>query len=93
MTENRCVQLAAIQRNAAGKALVADVKANNLDASAVNLLRLVKVRCRRCAPLSVLDWSAPRSPGVPRMREYSSYPGVLTQLSKVEHSSARWRTT
>jgi hypothetical protein len=44
MNENRCVQLATIQRNAAGKALVADVKAKNLDASTVDLLRIVKAR-------------------------------------------------
>ncbi len=47
------MQLAAIERNAVGKALVADVKAKNLDASPVDLLRIVKARCRRCAPLSV----------------------------------------
>ena len=39
------MQLAAIQRNAAGKALVADVKAKNLEASPVDLLRIVKARC------------------------------------------------
>ena len=49
------MQLAAIQRNAPLKALVADVKAKNPDASSVDLLRIVKVRCRRCAPLSVLE--------------------------------------
>ena len=54
MTENRCVQLAAIERDGAGKALVADVKAKNLDVSAVDLLLIVKVRGRRCVPLSVL---------------------------------------
>ncbi len=56
MNENRCVQLATIQRNAAGKALVADVTAKNLFASTVDVLRIVKARCRRCAPLC---------PGVP----------------------------
>ncbi len=62
MTENRCVQLATIQRNAAGAVLVADVKAKHLDASPVDLLRLVKVPCRRCAPMSVLGCpSVPRS--------------------------------
>jgi hypothetical protein len=40
------VQLTTIQRNAAWKALVADVKAENLDASPVDLLRIVKARCR-----------------------------------------------
>ncbi len=56
MTENRCVQLAAIERaDAVGKALVADVKAKHLDASPVDLLRIVKVRCRRRAPLSVRE--------------------------------------
>jgi hypothetical protein len=49
VTEMRCVQLAAIERTAAGAALVAGVKAKNLDASAVDLLRIVKVRCRRRA--------------------------------------------
>jgi hypothetical protein len=58
------MQLSAIQHNAAGKALVADAKAKNLDASSVDLLRIVRVRCRRCAPLSVREcpsvpWSAP----------------------------------
>jgi hypothetical protein len=56
VTENRSVQLATTQRNAAGKALVADAKAKNLDASPVDLLRIVKVRCRRCAPSSVLGY-------------------------------------
>ena len=46
MTENRCVQLATIQRDAAGKALVADAKTKELGASPVDLLRIVKVRCR-----------------------------------------------
>ena len=55
MTEHRCVQLATIERNAAGAALVAGAKAKHLDASAVDLLLRVKVRCRRCAPLSVLE--------------------------------------
>jgi hypothetical protein len=60
------VQLTTIQRNAAWKALVADVKAENLDASSVDLLRIVKVRCRWCAPLSVLECpSIPRSTLVP----------------------------
>ncbi len=57
MTENWCAQLAAIKRDAAGAALVVDVTAKNLDASPVDLLRLVKVRCRRRAPLSVLGCS------------------------------------
>jgi hypothetical protein len=51
--ENRCLQLATIQRNPAGKALVANVKAKNLEASTVDLLRIVKARCCRCAPLAV----------------------------------------
>ncbi len=34
-----------IERDAAGKALVADVKAKNLDASSIDLLRIVKARC------------------------------------------------
>jgi hypothetical protein len=53
MPENRCVQLATIQRNAAGAVLVADAKARHLDASPVDLLRIVKARCRRRAPLAV----------------------------------------
>ena len=69
MTENQCMQLATIQRNAAGKALVADVKAKNLDASSVDLLRIVKVRCRRCALSFVLE-----CPSVPRSTPYA---GVL----------------
>ncbi len=64
----RCVQLAAIQRSAAGKALVVGVQAKKLD-----LLRVVKARCRRGAPLSVLGVPH-RSPGVLRTREYSSTP-------------------
>ncbi len=85
MTGNRCVQLTTIQRNAAGKALVADVKAKNLGASSVDLLRIVKVRRRRCAPSSVLGCrSIPRS---------APYAGVLTQLSTGEHSSARSSAT
>jgi hypothetical protein len=40
------VQLAAIQRNPVGRALLADVQANILDASFVDLLCIVKVRCR-----------------------------------------------
>jgi hypothetical protein len=55
MTENRCAQLAAIKRDAAVAALAADVTAKNLDASSVDLLRLVKVRCRRRAPSSVRE--------------------------------------
>ena len=47
-------QLAAIKRDAAAAALVAVVTAKNLDASTADLLLCVKVRCRRCAPLSVL---------------------------------------
>ena len=42
----------ATKRDAAAAALVADVTAKSLDASAVDLLRLVKARCRRCAPSS-----------------------------------------
>ena len=48
-------QLAAIKRDAAAAALVSDVTAKNLDASTVDLLLCVKVRCRRCAPLSALE--------------------------------------
>jgi hypothetical protein len=79
--------------------LLADAKAKKLDASSVDLLRLVKVRCRCCAPSSVRGCpSVPLSaryagvleyPGVPRMREYSITLGVLTQLSTVEHSLAQ----
>ena len=47
------MQLAAIERNAVGKALVADVKAKNLDASPVDLLRIVKARSRQRAPSAV----------------------------------------
>jgi hypothetical protein len=70
-----CAQLAAIKRDAAVAALVADVMAKNLDASPVDLLLSVKVRCRRCTPLSVLGgrsvpWSA-TSAGV---LEYPSSP-------------------
>ena len=49
-----CAQLAAIKRDAAAAALVSVVTAKNLDASTADLLLCVKVRCRRCAPLSVL---------------------------------------
>jgi hypothetical protein len=69
-----CAQLAAIKRDAAAAALVADVTAKNLDASTVDLLLRVKVRCRRCAPLSVLGCRS--VPGVLRLREYSITPGV-----------------
>jgi hypothetical protein len=99
MTEHRRVQLAAIARDAAGTALLADAKAKKLDASSVDLLRLVKARCRRCAPSAVLGvpLGPPRAPhtaaleypGVCRMREYLITLGVLTQLSTVEHSLAR----
>jgi hypothetical protein len=57
-----CAQLVSVQRNPTGAALLADAKAKNLDASAVDLLRIVKVRCRRCAPLPGL--ACPRPPGV-----------------------------
>ena len=70
--EIRCLQLATIQRNPAGKALVANVKAKNLEASTVDLLRLVKARCRRwrtvvCAgvPPGLLDCSERGSTRVP----------------------------
>ena len=69
MNENRCVQLATIEHSTAGNALVADVKAKNLDASSVDLLRIVKVRCRQCAPLSAL--------GCPSASRSASYAGVL----------------
>jgi hypothetical protein len=60
--EIRCAQLAAIKREAAVAALVVDVTAKNLEASTVDLLLSVKVRCRRCAPLSALGRrSIPRS--------------------------------
>ncbi len=65
------MQLAAIERNAAGAALVADVKAQHLDASSVDLLRIVKVRCRRRAPLPVLECSSlPRSAPYAGVLEY-----------------------
>jgi hypothetical protein len=69
MTEHRRVQLATIERNAAGAALLADAKAKKLDASSVDLLRLVKVRCRCCAPSSVL--------GCPSVPESARCAGVL----------------
>jgi hypothetical protein len=66
------VQLATVQLSAAGKALVADVKAKNVDASPVDLLRIVKAR------RSVGCAGVPhRSPGEPRTWEYSSTPRVL----------------
>jgi hypothetical protein len=66
-----CAQLAAIKRDAASAALVADVTAKNLDASTVDLLLCVKVRCRRCAPLSVLGCrSTPRSAALAGVLEY-----------------------
>jgi hypothetical protein len=72
MTGNRCVQLTTIQRNVAGKALVADVKAKNLGASSVDLLRIVKVRRRRWLRTVVCSGlPAARPPGVLRTREYS----------------------
>ena len=68
------MQLGAIQRNAAGKALVADVKAKNLDASSVDLLRIVKVRrLSPMHPLPVLE-----CPSVPRSAPHVGvleYPG------------------
>ncbi len=66
-----CAQLAAIKRDAAAAALVADVTAKNLDASTADLLLRVKVRCRRCAPLSVLGCrSTPRSGTLAAVLEY-----------------------
>jgi hypothetical protein len=66
-----CAQLAAIERDAATAALVADVTAKNLDASTGDLLLSVKVRCRRCAPLSVLGCrSTPRSGTLAGVLEY-----------------------
>ncbi len=48
------MQLEAIERaDAAGKALVADVKAKILDAAPVDHLGIVKARSRRRAPLAV----------------------------------------
>jgi hypothetical protein len=71
----RCVQLAAIERTAAGAALVAGVKAKNLDASAVDILRIVKVRCRRRAPWSVRECpSGP--PEYAGTLEYPEHPRV-----------------
>ncbi len=67
MTENRCVQLATVQRDAAGKALVADGKAKILDASPVDLLLIVKARSRR--PMSVL--------GCDSVARIAPYSGVL----------------
>jgi hypothetical protein len=66
MTEHRRVQLAAIERDAAGAALLADAKAKKLDASSVDLLRLVKARCRRCAPSAVRG-----CPSVPLSARYA----------------------
>ena len=51
-----CAQLVSVQRNPTGAALLADAKAKNLDASAVDLLRIVKVRCRRMC--RCLGWRA-----------------------------------
>jgi hypothetical protein len=59
-TENQMCAARAIKRDAAVAALVVDVMAKNLEASTVDLLLSVKVRCRRCTPLSVLG-SIPRS--------------------------------
>jgi hypothetical protein len=75
-----CAELAAIARNAAGAALLAGAKAKKLDASAVDLLRLVKVRCRRCAPSSVRGCpSAPESSahGSTRVPWSTPHAGVL----------------
>ena len=48
-----------------------DVTAKNLDASTVDLLLIVKVRCRRCTPLSVLGRrSIPRSATLAGVLEY-----------------------
>jgi hypothetical protein len=69
-----CAQLAAIKRDAAAAALVADVTAKNLDASTVDLLLSVKVRSRRCTSLSALGRRS--TPGMLRTREYSSILGV-----------------
>jgi hypothetical protein len=81
-----CAQLAAIKRDATAAALVADVTAKNLDASTVALLRSVKVRCRRCIPLSVLGRrSTPR---------HAPYAGVLEYpWSTMSTHAARTSTT
>ena len=64
-------QLAAIKRDAAAAAMVSVVTAKNLDASTVDLLLIVKVRCRRCAPLSGLGRrSIPRSATLAGVLEY-----------------------
>ena len=50
---------------------MSDVAAKNLDASTVDLLLCVKVRCRRCAPLSVMGRrSIPRSATLAGVLEY-----------------------
>ncbi len=90
MNESRCVQLAKIQHDAAGKALLllADVKAKNLDASSVDLLRIVKVRCGRCAP-----WSVPECSSVPRSAPYVGvlqYPWSTHGYSAARSSTTQW---
>jgi len=85
-----CAQLAAIKRDAAAAALVADVTAKNLDASTVDLLLIVKVRCRRCAPLSALGCrSIPRSATLAGVLEY---PWSTHECSRSthEHHCLRW---
>jgi hypothetical protein len=82
-----CAQLAAIKRDAASAALVADVTAKNLDASTVDLLQFVKVRCRRCAPLSVLVCrSIPRSATLAGVLEYPWSKPSTTDCTGVLHS-------
>jgi hypothetical protein len=89
------VQLAAIERDAAGKALGADVKAKNLDASSVDIPRIVKARCRRCAPLSVRgcpigppEWPARESTRVPLSAQWGTPQparALLSALTGVLH--------
>ena len=63
------MQLATVQRDAGGKALATDAKAKNVFASPVDLLCIVKVRCRRCAPLAVR--------GCPSVPQSAPHSGVL----------------
>ncbi len=80
------MQLEAIERaDAAGKALVADVKAKILDASPVDHLWFVKARSRRRAPLAVRGCPL----GIPERPARGS---TRVPLSTVEHSSARGST-
>jgi hypothetical protein len=59
LVRNRAgVQLTTIELNPAENALLAEIKATNLGASAVDLLRIFKVRCRRCVPVSALECSS-----------------------------------